>query len=177
MEKRAGLRELLVELRLELFQALAEEDPNVNFVKQRALEMTLAQHLVTERMEGGNAGKGVDLRQGFAHAALHFPRRLLRKGQCQDVFRLNPHAGVFRTAEQRGAGILPPSIGVPPASRWNLKVGKQHRSFDGSSRSRQEVDDPLRDDARLAAARPGNDQQGAFTMLDGFRLFEVQLER
>jgi len=39
------------------------------------------------------------------------------------------------------------------------------------------VDDSFGDDARLAAARAGDDQQRAFTMLDGFRLCGVQLER
>jgi hypothetical protein len=39
------------------------------------------------------------------------------------------------------------------------------------------MNNPLGDDASLAAARPGDDQQRAFTMLDGFQLFGVQLER
>jgi hypothetical protein len=37
--------------------------------------------------------------------------------------------------------------------------------------------DSLGDNARLAAARPGNNQERAFAMLDGFQLFGVQLER
>ena len=117
MEKRARLRELLVELESKAFHPLAEEDPHIDFVEQRALKMTLAQHLVTERMEGGNVGKGLDFGQGLAHAALHFPRRLLGKGQRQDVFRLNPRAGVFLTAARR-----------------SREVGKQRRFFGGASR-------------------------------------------
>ena len=34
----------------------------------------------------------------------------------------------------------------------------------------QQVGNPVRDDARLAASRPGEDQQRTFQMLDGFAL-------
>ena len=71
-----------------------------------------------------------------------------------------PGAGVFLTAWRR-----------------SLEVGKQVRFFCGAFRARQQVDNPLRDDARLTAARPGDNQHRAFTMLDGLRLFGVQLER
>jgi hypothetical protein len=39
------------------------------------------------------------------------------------------------------------------------------------------MNDTLGDDARFATARPGNDQQRAFSMLDRFQLFGVQLKR
>ena len=44
VKKRAGLRQLLVELELQLLHALAEEDPDVDFVEKDALKEDGATH-------------------------------------------------------------------------------------------------------------------------------------
>src|SRR5262249_3527272 len=96
VQKGAWLCQSLVELELKLLHASSQENPHVDLVQQPTIEVSLAQRVVAKGVERSDERGLLKARHFFSDAAFHFPRRLLREGQGENVFGL--HA--FRVLQQ-----------------------------------------------------------------------------
>src|SRR5262249_35149769 len=96
VKKGTGLCRSRVELELKLLHASSQENRHVDLVQQPTIEVTLAQRVVAKGVERSDERGLLKARHFFSDAAFHFPRRLLREGQGENVFGL--HA--FRVLQQ-----------------------------------------------------------------------------
>src|SRR5438552_9983981 len=83
----AWLGQLPVEVELQMLHTPPQENPDVDRIKQAPVEVTLAQKVVAEGVEGGYARGLLEGGQCLLHAGLHLACGLLGEGQRQDVSR------------------------------------------------------------------------------------------